>query len=100
MEKKKSKIIIKVHNYEDYCTPLPMLELIIIIVCTVVLYRALFADAELEQKKMGINSALHIIILDELDSICRRRGSLVSSSIYNICDCLVTFCYSEWQYWC
>ena len=40
--------------------------------------RALFADAEAEEKKMGINSALHIIILDELDAICRQRGSLVS----------------------
>ena len=26
---------------------------------------------------MGINSALHIIIFDELDAICRQRGSLV-----------------------
>ena len=39
--------------------------------------RQLFAEAETEQKKMGINSALHIIIFDELDAICRQRGSLV-----------------------
>ena len=40
-------------------------------------YRQLFADAEAEEKKMGINSALHIIIFDEIDAICRTRGSLV-----------------------
>ena len=29
---------------------------------------------------MGINSALHIIIFDEIDAICRTRGSLSGSS--------------------
>jgi len=42
--------------------------------------RVLFAEAESEQKKMGINSALHIIIFDELDAICRTRGSLSGST--------------------
>ena len=50
----------------------------------VVYTRALFADAETEEKKMGINSALHIIILDEIDAICRQRGSLVG--IYSLCS--------------
>jgi vesicle-fusing ATPase len=37
--------------------------------------RELFADAEREYKKEGENSQLHIIILDELDAICKQRGS-------------------------
>ena len=37
--------------------------------------RELFADAEKEYKKEGDNSQLHIIILDELDAICKQRGS-------------------------
>ena len=37
--------------------------------------RDLFADAEKEYKKEGENSQLHIIILDELDAICKQRGS-------------------------
>ncbi len=43
--------------------------------------RNLFAEAEKEQKDMGINSALHIIIFDELDAICRTRGSLVRAFV-------------------
>ena len=42
--------------------------------------RLLFKEAEDEQKKMGINSALHIIIFDELDAICRQRGTLSGST--------------------
>lgn len=37
--------------------------------------RALFADAEKEQEEMGDNSELHIIIFDEIDAICKSRGS-------------------------
>ena len=40
----------------------------------------LFEEAEKDQKKMGINSALHIIIFDEIDAICRSRGSLSGST--------------------
>ena len=40
--------------------------------------RKLFADAEEEQKRMGHNSGLHIIIFDEIDAICKARGSVVS----------------------
>ncbi len=42
--------------------------------------RNLFAEAEAEQKKMGFTSALHIIIFDEIDAICRSRGSLSGST--------------------
>lgn len=37
--------------------------------------RALFADAEKEQKERGDASELHIIILDEMDAIMKHRGS-------------------------
>ncbi|CDW51902.1 CDC48 N and AAA and CDC48 2 domain containing pro tein [Trichuris trichiura] len=42
--------------------------------------RKLFADAEEEFKRVGINSGLHIIILDELDAICKQRGSMAGST--------------------
>ncbi|EUD65736.1 vesicle-fusing ATPase [Plasmodium inui San Antonio 1] len=41
--------------------------------------RNLFKDAEMEYKQSGENSQLHIIILDEIDAICRQRGSAASS---------------------
>lgn len=37
--------------------------------------RKLFADAEIEYKEKGEESELHIIIFDELDAICKQRGS-------------------------
>ncbi|KIJ56942.1 hypothetical protein M422DRAFT_198294 [Sphaerobolus stellatus SS14] len=37
--------------------------------------RKLFADAETEYKAKGDESGLHIIIFDELDAICKQRGS-------------------------
>jgi len=37
--------------------------------------RKLFEDAENEQKTQGENSQLHIIIFDEIDAICKSRGS-------------------------
>lgn len=37
--------------------------------------RKLFADAEAEYKAKGEESSLHIIIFDELDAICKQRGS-------------------------
>jgi len=37
--------------------------------------RKLFADAEKEQKEKGDASELHIIIFDELDAVCKQRGS-------------------------
>lgn len=41
--------------------------------------RNLFKEAEMEYKQSGENSQLHIIILDEIDAICRQRGSSASS---------------------
>ncbi|GBG84791.1 hypothetical protein CBR_g39167 [Chara braunii] len=37
--------------------------------------RKLFEDAEAEQKSKGDASDLHIIIFDEIDAICKSRGS-------------------------
>ncbi|KAL8365207.1 hypothetical protein RB595_004150 [Gaeumannomyces hyphopodioides] len=37
--------------------------------------RKLFADAEKEYKEKGDESDLHIIIFDELDAVCKQRGS-------------------------
>ena len=35
----------------------------------------------MDEKKLGINSPLHIIIFDEIDAICRQRGSLVRGGV-------------------
>ncbi|XP_063901710.1 vesicle-fusing ATPase-like isoform X2 [Zophobas morio] len=44
--------------------------------------RKLFSDAEKEAAEHGDYSALHIIIFDEIDAICRQRGmSLGSTSV-------------------
>ncbi|XP_020596955.1 vesicle-fusing ATPase-like, partial [Phalaenopsis equestris] len=37
--------------------------------------RDLFADAEQDQKARGDQSDLHVIIFDEIDAICKTRGS-------------------------
>jgi len=37
--------------------------------------RALFKDAEEEQAARGAESELHVIIFDEIDAICKQRGS-------------------------
>ncbi|KZS12965.1 Vesicle-fusing ATPase [Daphnia magna] len=42
--------------------------------------RRLFADAEEEEKRLGSNSGLHIIIFDEIDAICKSRGSVAGAS--------------------
>ena len=42
--------------------------------------RKLFEDAEEEQKRMGNSSGLHIIIFDEIDAICKQRGSVGGGS--------------------
>mmetsp|Transcript_5993 Transcript_5993/g.15008 ORF Transcript_5993/g.15008 Transcript_5993/m.15008 type:complete len:764 (+) Transcript_5993:110-2401(+) len=42
--------------------------------------RELFAEAEKEQLEMGDHSMLHIVILDEMDAICKVRGSGKSDS--------------------
>jgi len=50
--------------------------------------RKLFEDAESEYKEKGDNSDLHLIIFDELDAICKQRGTTqngtgVNDSIVN-----------------
>jgi vesicle-fusing ATPase len=50
--------------------------------------RELFADAEKEQAEVGDASMLHIVILDEMDAICKSRGTVrdgtgVSDSVVN-----------------
>lgn len=42
--------------------------------------RKLFAEAEEEYQKAGVNSGLHVIIFDEIDSICKSRGNSASSA--------------------
>lgn len=42
--------------------------------------RRLFAEAEEEEKRAGPNSGLHIIIFDEIDAICKQRGSVAGNS--------------------
>lgn len=42
--------------------------------------RRLFAEAEEEQAKSGINSGLHVIIFDEIDALCKARGTSASSA--------------------
>ncbi|KAH1009525.1 vesicle-fusing ATPase 1 [Dendroctonus ponderosae] len=42
--------------------------------------RRLFAEAEEEEKRAGPNSGLHIIIFDEIDAICKQRGSVAGAT--------------------
>jgi hypothetical protein len=42
--------------------------------------RKLFEDAEADQKANGDASELHVIIFDEIDAICKQRGSVSSGS--------------------
>merc|ERR1712045_437222 len=45
--------------------------------------RALFAEAEAEERSMGPLSGLHIIIFDEIDAICKARGSQAGNTGVN-----------------
>jgi len=45
--------------------------------------RKLFVEAEEDERKLGVNSGLHIIIFDEIDAICKKRGSVAGSSGVN-----------------
>lgn len=45
--------------------------------------RRLFADAEEEEQRMGPLSGLHIIIFDEIDAICKARGSVAGNTGVN-----------------
>ena len=46
--------------------------------------RKLFTEAEEEQTKMGSASGLHIIIFDEIDAICKERGTVVRKYIVQV----------------
>lgn len=42
--------------------------------------RSLFWDAEREWREWGDGSSLHVVILDEIDSLARERGTLNGDS--------------------
>lgn len=42
--------------------------------------RNLFKEAEDDYKRLGDSSDLHVIIFDELDAVCKQRGSVQSSA--------------------
>eukprot|EP00889_Picochlorum_renovo_P000127 jgi/Picre1/27157/NNA_000126.t1 len=42
--------------------------------------RKLFEEAEQEYREMGDASELHVIIFDEIDAICKQRGSVQSGT--------------------
>jgi len=43
--------------------------------------RELFSDAINDQKKYGDDSQLHIIIFDEFDAICKKRGTVSNAGV-------------------
>eukprot|EP00471_Norrisiella_sphaerica_P004093 CAMPEP_0184490640 /NCGR_PEP_ID=MMETSP0113_2-20130426/18444_1 /TAXON_ID=91329 /ORGANISM="Norrisiella sphaerica, Strain BC52" /LENGTH=633 /DNA_ID=CAMNT_0026874619 /DNA_START=353 /DNA_END=2254 /DNA_ORIENTATION=- len=43
--------------------------------------RALFAEAEREQREKGRESALHVVILDEMDAVCKVRGTVTDGGV-------------------
>jgi len=45
--------------------------------------RDLFANAEKDQKENGDESGLHVIVFDEIDSICKARGTVTSGTGVN-----------------
>lgn len=45
--------------------------------------RRLFADAEEEEKRLGPNSGLYILIFDEIDAICKARGSMTGAGVHD-----------------
>ena len=49
--------------------------------------RELFADAEKDQEENGDNAQLHLIIFDEIDSICKKRGT--SGALSGVGDTIV-----------
>ena len=46
--------------------------------CVTMVYN--MQDAEAEQAQKGDSSELHVIIFDEIDAICKQRGSVSSGS--------------------
>ena len=60
--------------------------------------RKLFEDAEKEYKAQGANSQLHIVIFDEIDAICKQRGSKGDST--GVSDSIVIRDMHRWQRIC
>ena len=42
--------------------------------------RKLFAEAEADSRARGPDADLHVIIFDEIDAVCKARGSVASSA--------------------
>ena len=38
--------------------------------------RKLFAKADRDEKKYGDESPLHVLVFDEIDAICKQRGTV------------------------
>ncbi|MES1917808.1 MAG: hypothetical protein MHM6MM_009514, partial [Cercozoa sp. M6MM] len=51
--------------------------------------RKLFEPAEQEQREKGDKSALHLIIFDEIDAICRKRASVGGGAGGHVNDTVV-----------
>ncbi|AAU11051.1 cell division protein 48 [lymphocystis disease virus-China] len=46
--------------------------------------RKLFQEAEEEQKKAGLASKLHVIVFDEIDALCKKRGdNIIHDAVVN-----------------
>jgi vesicle-fusing ATPase len=45
--------------------------------------RDLFANAEKDQKENGDDAGLHVIVFDEIDSLCKARGTVTSGTGVN-----------------
>jgi vesicle-fusing ATPase len=52
--------------------------------------RDLFIEAEKEQEIRGEDSGLHVIIFDEIDAICKSRGSGMSGATDNVVNQLLS----------
>jgi vesicle-fusing ATPase len=78
--------------------------------------RKLFAEAEEEEKRvlksilfsqisqilffqLGPNSGLHIIIFDEIDAICKTRGSVVRRIVLQLKSFFSSSLIGKWS-WC
>ena len=60
--------------------------------------RKLFEEAEADQQRNGDASELHVIIFDEIDAICKSRGSVRDGSGDDACTAAsVMSCYNGGQ---
>ena len=54
--------------------------------------RKLFEEAEADQQRNGDASELHVIIFDEIDAICKSRGSVRDGSGDSACTAALAQC--------